>query len=445
MSLARAAVAAACALAPLAACGGNGGGERVAPKAPTAHRHRAVTPPRPRSTPAPSPGEHRALATQAFVDSIGVNVHMGYTDTAYSNLKAVRAALRELGIRHVRDGVVVNRPDEYAALNALGRDGVGADLILGDPQGRFGTGTVAQQVETVSARLARVAESVEGPNEYDKSGGSDWSRSLAAYQLAMHDLVRADPRASALPVVAPSLADTAKWPAVRAAAPAFDVANLHWYPSGNAPTAEALQAQMALAARVSGNRPVWVTETGYHDAAAAPGGGRSAVSEEEEAAYLPRLLFSNMRAGAARSYLYELVDQRPDPADSDPEAHFGLVRNDFSHKPAFDAVRDTIALLADAGPAVATGSLAYSVRCRDRVEDLLLEKRDGTFYVALWRPRAAFGAPRVPATLRLPRRVKRVRVYDPVRSTRALASSRDAKSVSLDLGADALLVAVEPG
>ena len=433
------ALLAACAVPCVLLAGCGGGGERPAPKQPPPAKRRAVTPP----SPVPTPGDHHALPAQTFVDSIGVNVHMGYTDTAYADVAAVRAALRELGVRHVRDGIAVRRPDEYRALNALGRDGIRADLILGDPKGRFGTGTVTQQVDTLSARLGDVAESAEGPNEYDSSGDPDWPRSLVDYQRRLHDLVRADPVAAGLPVVAPSLVDASNWARVRDASAAFDVANVHWYPSGKPPTAEALQAQMAFAKRVGGDRPLWVTETGYHDAAAAPAGGQSAVSEPAEAAYVPRLVLSDLRAGAARSYLYELADQRPDPAESDPEAHFGLVRNDFSRKPAFDALRNTIALLADPGPGFATRSLDYSVACADRVDDLLLQKRDGSFYLALWRPGAAFGSPPLEATVRLPRSTKRVHVYDPVRSTRALSSPSGASAVPLELGADALVLAID--
>ena len=45
-------------------------------------------------------------SSSELVDSIGVNVHMSYTDTAYRDAERVQGALRSLGIRHVRDGVV---------------------------------------------------------------------------------------------------------------------------------------------------------------------------------------------------------------------------------------------------------------------------------------------------------------------------------------------------
>ena len=45
----------------------------------------------------------------------------------------------------------------------------------------------------------------------------------------------------------------------------------------------------------------------------------------------------HFRAGIPRTYAYELIDEKPDAALTDPEQHFGLLRNDFSEKPAFTA------------------------------------------------------------------------------------------------------------
>ena len=44
-----------------------------------------------------------AVSAEAFVESVGVSVHLHYTDTPYSNFAAVESALKALGIRHIRD------------------------------------------------------------------------------------------------------------------------------------------------------------------------------------------------------------------------------------------------------------------------------------------------------------------------------------------------------
>ena len=59
----------------------------------------------PPSTPVVTTIAEQARPADAFVDSIGVNVHLGYTDTSYRNYtEVIKPRLREAGIRHIRDG-----------------------------------------------------------------------------------------------------------------------------------------------------------------------------------------------------------------------------------------------------------------------------------------------------------------------------------------------------
>ena len=48
---------------------------------------------------------HPASAADGFVDSIGVNTHTFYTDTAYGDFEAIKAKLAELGVRHIRENL----------------------------------------------------------------------------------------------------------------------------------------------------------------------------------------------------------------------------------------------------------------------------------------------------------------------------------------------------
>ena len=52
----------------------------------------------------------RTLSAEAFVDSIGVNTHLGYADTAYADHARVLARLDELGVRHFRDSAADANP-----------------------------------------------------------------------------------------------------------------------------------------------------------------------------------------------------------------------------------------------------------------------------------------------------------------------------------------------
>ena len=45
------------------------------------------------------------FSADAFVDSVGVNTHITYTDTIYAkNFSLVNDTLKDLGVRHIRDG-----------------------------------------------------------------------------------------------------------------------------------------------------------------------------------------------------------------------------------------------------------------------------------------------------------------------------------------------------
>ena len=90
----------------------------------------------------------------------------------------------------------------------------------------------------------------------------------------------------------------------------------------------------------------------------------------------------------SRTFIYELVDVRPDPALGDPVQHWGLLRNDFSPKPAFTALKTLIAIVRGSpGPGLA-GRLKWSLETEgdDQVERLVLVRKDGSRVIALWRP-----------------------------------------------------------
>ncbi|MGC8715248.1 MAG: PA14 domain-containing protein, partial [Leptodesmis sp.] len=45
-----------------------------------------------------------AKPAASFIDSIGVNTHIRYYDTAYGNYSLIKQRLQELGVKHIRDG-----------------------------------------------------------------------------------------------------------------------------------------------------------------------------------------------------------------------------------------------------------------------------------------------------------------------------------------------------
>jgi hypothetical protein len=340
--------------------------------------------------PASASAAVQARQADAFVDSIGVGVHTAYNDTPYaSGFATVVQRLQELGVRHVRDDLFPNRADQYARLDALAAAGIGSTLILGSPANGAGG------LEDLLAEAADLdgVEALEGPNEYSTMGGDpDWVAHLRAYQQQLYEDAKANPDLAGLPVIGPSivhgdqdeLGDVSDF---------LDLGNIHSYPQGGPPPNKLGSAIDRAETFNSGTKPIVATETGYHNALAWPGENRP-VPEDVSATYMPRLFLEYWRWGIARTFSYELLDEFANPELDEAESHFGLLRTDLSRKPAFEALRNTIAILGDPGATFAPGALDYALSEAGAplgapespgLHKVLLQKRDGSFYLALWR------------------------------------------------------------
>ena len=328
------------------------------------------------SGPAPVP----AQPADAVVESIGVNTHLGYTDTPYDDFPLVRQRLQELGIRYIRDGVSQERPDVYARMRELAAAGIHLDAIAGDPLQRWNIGTIDQQLDLIQRELTSAVISIEGPNEYDLQGDPDWIAVLRSYTRQLWEGAKARPALAGLPVLCPSIVTRPDMALAGDLSPWCDYGNTHTYLSGAMPETDSIwDGELAAAASNSAAKPVQVTETGYHNGVNGTV-GHLPTSERATGVYMPRLFLEDFRRGLVRSYAYELLDQREDPSKTDIEAAFGLLRNDLSKKPAAVAIERLIGLLSDRGPAFEPTALAYRLEgAPPTARELLLQKRDGSF------------------------------------------------------------------
>ncbi len=398
----------------------------------------------------------QARQADAFVDSIGVNVHTAFSDTPYvAEFAAVKQRLAELGVRHVRDVLFPARPDQYQRLDELAAAGVGSTLVIGSPAEP--AGTMAGLLET--ADEVDGVDALEGPNEYSTSGDPDWKAHLIAYQQALYEAAKADPGLAALPVVGPSIVHNDQ-AALGDISAYLDLGNIHSYPLGNPP--DKLGAAIAKAELNSGAKPLQATETGYHTARNWEG-EHPPVDEATMATYMPRLFLEYFRWGIVRTFSYELLDEFPDPDGEDRESNFGLLRNDLTPKPAFDALRNTIRILEDPGPAFAPGALDYTLS--EAGVDLpgpesaglhkaLLQKRDGTFYLALWRtasvwdPATGTAQPAAPQPLevRVAPGLETATEYLPNSSAAPVWSvTRPSQPLQLEVGPEVVVLHLVPG
>jgi len=323
-----------------------------------------------------------AHSADAFVDSVGLNIHLHDGDTPYGNFPAVEKALRALGIRHVRDGLIDTQwMPYYDRMNALGRDGIKC-IFITNPH---------QPVELLQSYPDRMKDSFEGyeaPNEYDNSQDTHRVATLTHFLPTLASAVKTIPHGSAFPIIGPSFVHNESYSLFPRTSQYFAFSNLHNYFAGRNPGTSgwgddgygSLTWDIDLVTRAWPGLPIVTTETGYQTDTTNPQG----IPESVEAKYLPRLLLEQYSHGIRRTYLYELVDVLI--PQQDIHSTFGLVRSDFSPKPAFLSIQHLISLLADPGTPFAPSSLSFTLSGElSNVHHLLFEKRDGTYLIAIWQ------------------------------------------------------------
>jgi hypothetical protein len=321
-----------------------------------------------------------ARAADAFVDSVGINVHFGYLGTIYTTqTPQMLSYLAQLNVRHLRDQMVAEAASTASTLfsihNQLGAMGMKTD---------YGITSIDFPISQVTAypTLVNDMEAVEASNEYDASGDPEWAAKIKAQQTSLYNQVRSSTSTKNLTVIAPSLAQSQNASQLGDISAISDTGDSHAYFEGWNPGNPGIDMNnvayfLRLAHVNVPAKPVWVTETGFWSAQGTYWGG-AGDGETLTAAYAPRALLEFWLAGAGRAYLYEL-------ADESDITFFGLIRNDGTAKPAYYAVSNLLGLLKDPGASITPGSLSYLLSgASPQVHQALFQKRDGSFYLALW-------------------------------------------------------------
>lgn len=185
-----------------------------------------------------------------------------------------------------------------------------------------------------------------------------------------------------------------------------------------------------------------VTETGYHNAVRDESG--SGISEQAGGKYLPRILLENFNRNIKRTYLYELIDEWPDPKKAEKEKHFGLLRNDGTRKPSYQTIKNLIALLKEPGANFRPKRLDYKLSGNmTDVHHTLLQKSDGTFYLIVWQDAKSWNnkdfkdvaIPNRKVTLTLNSLISQAIGYQPMRSVKPIwqSSNRSRRIKNLPL------------
>jgi hypothetical protein len=336
--------------------------------------------------------------------------------------------LRELGIKHVRTNsrVIPGDPGYGRAIKTsilLGKNGYGLHFtalrpMMSDPTEADIEAAIELRLKyIIDNGLTPYTEAVETFNEYDKvyPRVNNWPEALKAsmiYLNGQRSRLAPGPRILGPALVGFDLPNTAPLmqtdSAGRPMNTYFDSGNLHSYYIGAKPesvfkdsTPDAMpspfntnpskltkainlrQRIRSYAYNISKDKPIMLTETGYNNDPNGLYTGR--IDEKSSGTYMPRAYLEAFRIGIQRTFMYELYDEPS--AMPQYQRYFGFYRPDGSPKPQAVSVSKLTTLL---GGGTDFAPTALPVRITDLsasgVQKVLLQKRPGEWWLAVWRP-----------------------------------------------------------
>lgn len=389
-------------------------------------------------------------SADAFVESIGINTHFGYTDTVYfTKYETVKTRLADSGIRYVRDKPY---PESWRLRTDLYTDlGIQFMLIAGqrDSLGFLDPANVSSVLEKCK-QYGEAVFAVMGANEYDINCPAEetaWWDTYKSYQQELYNQVKADPDLQHLPVVMGPTAHA--WNAYTKLAGIggmLDYGAMHPYPGGNSPE-YGMVGELDYHYTATEGKPLYASESGYHNALLHSKG----ISEATQAKYLPRMYAGYFRMGVKKFFKYELCDGGTDPAIDG--RNWGILRHDLSEKPAYFALKNMISLLEDPGPDFSPAPVDFSLLGdTESLRTLTLRKRDGRVYLLIWQEVPVFDIetkqeiinPRRTIQLETAFDTAQINVYEPVDSADPLATYENLSSCTLSVPDSLMIVEITP-
>jgi hypothetical protein len=393
-------------------------------------------------------------AASTFVQSLGINTHLGFPSTVYyGHSQNVISALQYLGINTIRDEPpgYNHDPTTTAANDAVAAAGVQLDALLVGNGPVDITDTIAETAAFEQAYPGSIA-AIEGPNEINAwpityDGITD---NYAAGVQVTQDLwtaVHSNPSLEAVPVYALTLSYGVTGVAAGEEqlgdlAPYVTYGNAHIYDccnvwQGNMPY------WLPILKQDTPGMPMVITETGYTTTP-------SNVDELSAAKYNLNTLLENALNGIVRTYLYELVDENSSVTDTNVQDHFGEFHNDWTPKTGATAIHNLTTVLKTAGSGTASTALNYSVSGLPTTGHSFLLGSSTVFDLAVWIDATVYdptnaidiAAPAYPVTVNLGATFANVAVYDPMVGTTPIATYNNVSTLSISVIDHPLIVQV---
>jgi len=368
-------------------------------------------------------GNVAAVSADAFLNSIGVCTHMTQGVDTESN---VASCLTYAGIRNIRDNGSISATTLQKFINLHGSSGTKVSLLPPD----FTIADCLTEYETLAASGALLA--AEGPNEPNnwpvtyngQTSSSTTALPTAQFQAALYSAVKGDSKLAGIPVFASSEAGGSEpnnvglqfltipgssgvtlMPTGTAYA---DYANTHNYLVANGMTAPVdntawgaedptLDSQWdglyheyghtwwssgynGYTAAQLPNVPRVTTETGWYTSANSAIGESNPVSQDQQGKLFLNLYLSAFKEGWSYTFVYYLHD-------TTNQGYWGLFDTNYNPKLSGTYLHNLTTILADT-TSFSPDSLNYSIPNEPAtVHDLLIQKSNGTFYLAVWDDR----------------------------------------------------------
>lgn len=326
-----------------------------------------------------------SMPLAAFQNSLGINLHIEYTDGKYADAARVLSDLEYIGVRNVRDYIPNPKawqPPGQAlqAMQLLAAHGIRFDFIA---DGNASLPVAMQQLDALLAIYPGLANSVEGPNEINNFPvhyeGQPNQQAAEAFQRALYRAVHADPRLHGVPVyfmtgAAPINLHTSPGLA--------DVANTHPYPHHGEQPYSWLNRDFPAYFTMRDGDAKAITETGYYTQPTSrePGG----VDEASQAALVLNAYFDAALQGNSYTYMYQLLDAYPDPKANNSDNHFGFFNLDGSAKKIADGMHNLALALPPDRPSQQQSVRAFIATLPTTAHVLALTGSDGSIALFTW-------------------------------------------------------------
>ncbi len=333
------------------------------------------------------------LAT--FQDSLGVGMHIEYTDGKYADATAVLSDLQYLGIRNVRDGVPqpalwLPVGQGLAAMQMLASNGIRWDLLASPTQP---LATSMQQLDNLVTANPGMLISVEGPNEINNqplptASGQTEEQAAEQYQRQLYSLVHADPKLQGIPV----LYFTGGAPIDLKTNPGLaDFENTHPYPKNGVQPYPVMQQEFINTFIEPNSTPKVITETGYYTLPQSTNWG--GVDEPAQAELILNSYFDAALQGITHTYVYQLLDPYADPQNDNNDDHFGFFHLDNSPKIVAVAMHQMAGVLPPDQPSSPVNVQAAITGLPSTAHTLALTGSDGSITLFMWNEAPVWDEP----------------------------------------------------